>query len=61
MDGIHCKSSSSQPRKKVECTYMFVCSNHFQNDDFSNLLAFKSKVCCRLINLPVMQFLPSNT
>ena len=48
MDGI----ASSQPQKKLDCTYMFVCSNHFQNDDFSNLLAFKSKVNRRLILKP---------
>ena len=44
--------ASSQPQKKLDCTYMFVCSNHFQNDDFSNLLAFKSKVSRRLILKP---------
>ena len=44
--------ASSQLQKKLDCTYMFVCSNHFQDDDFSNLHAFKSKVSRRLILKP---------
>ena len=44
--------ASNEAGKDLDCSYIFICSNHFHDDDFTNLVAFKLRGCRKLVLKP---------